>query len=220
MCSSSGTGWVWLSYLTFLPLSSLLQHQPSLFGVHSTRPRDIGDAASHLQPRCAHPSSTGHLPSHMTHPHPCDVLNTLNGVLMPLGTSQARQMSVRRCPSLQDAAQWQLCIPAAARAPSTRYDMSNHPDTSSGPLTKVHCLGTRPQPCSQPHDASPPCDASMCPKDAPDMPNGASVPSGTSLDVPNVIWTFNHGPLPRDASLHPKRASYIPGCIRLQPDGT
>ena len=52
------------------------------------------------------------------------------------------------------------------------------------------------------------------------MPNGVSMPSGTSPDMSNVIWTFNHGPLPRDASLHPKRASYIPGCIRLQPDST
>ena len=84
------------------------------------------------------------VPGHMTCPHPSDASNTPNGVFVPLGMSQTCQTSVRQCPSLQDAAQQRFCVPTATRALSMRYDMSDHLDTSSGPLTKVHHPGTHP----------------------------------------------------------------------------
>ena len=88
--------------------------------------------------------------------------------------------------SRRDAAEPRPRVPATARPLWMRDDVSEHFDTSSGPIAMAHHLGTRLLTCSRPHDVSRTWDTSRRPQDAPDTPNGVSMPFGTSPDVPNV----------------------------------
>ena len=86
----------------------------------------------------------------------------------------------------RDAAEPWLRVPATARPLRTHDDVSEDLDTSSGPTAMAHHPGTRLLTCSRPYDVSRTWDTLRCPQDAPDMPNGMSMPFGTSPDVPNV----------------------------------
>ena len=80
----------------------------------------------------------------------------------------------------------QPCVPATARPLRTRDDVSEHFDMSSGPIAMAHHPGTRLLTCSWPYDVPRAWGTSRRPQDAPDTPNGVSMPFGTSPDVPNV----------------------------------
>ena len=85
-----------------------------------------------------------------------------------------------------DAAKPRPRVPATARPERTRDDVSEDPDTLSGPTAMAHHPGTRLLMCSRPYDVSCAWDTSRRPQDAPDTPNGVSMPFGTSPDMPNV----------------------------------
>ena len=62
---------------------------------------------------------------------------------------------------------------------------TRHLDPQQQSTSREHGSSHVPGPMTRHRD----CDESLCPKDALDLPNGMSVPLGTSSDVPNASLT-------------------------------
>ena len=104
--------------------------------------------------------------------------------------------------------------PTTAHAHCMRYDVSDYPDTSSGPPSMVHHPGTRPRTCSRPYDASRAWDAS-------NMPDGVFAPYGASPDMPGQPpTTFRPSEITRTARFVSLRSRRLPArattCLVIQ----